>query len=155
HIATGMPGYRLRLPVDMHPVSAGVKGGVIGGVGIADPALIFRVLSGRGIFLPVELLAGMGSGRSGTGPTQLSFGPVVLVVVIHVSMCLVIGLLYGVLMPTLPDIPRPIAWGGLLMPLLWTAVSFSLMTVVNPRMAQGVDWPWFIFSQFLFGVVAA
>ncbi len=65
------------------------------------------------------------------------------------------GLLYGVLLPTLPSIPKPIAWGGLLMPLLWTGVSFSLMGVVNPALQRGVDWPSFILSQFIFGMVAA
>ncbi len=41
------------------------------------------------------------------------------------------------------------------MPLLWTAVSFGLMGVVNPLLQERVDWPWFIVSQFVFGVVAA
>jgi hypothetical protein len=44
----------------------------------------------------------------------------------------VIGLIYGVLLPTLPEIPRPIAWGGLLAPILWTAVSYAAMRFVNP-----------------------
>jgi hypothetical protein len=155
HIATGMPGYRLRLPVDMHPVSAGVKGGIVGGVVMAVPALLYGLLSGNGVLYPINLLAGMVIPLSEEQAHQFNLGLFVLAVVIHASMCLVIGLLYGVLMPTLPDIPRPIAWGGLLMPLLWTAVSFSSMSVVNPVMERGVDWPWFIFSQFLFGVVAA
>ena len=29
------------------------------------------------------------------------------------------------------------------------------MAVVNPALNNGVDWPWFIASQFVFGVVAA
>jgi hypothetical protein len=29
------------------------------------------------------------------------------------------------------------------------------MGVVNPRLQEGVDWPWFIISQFVFGAVAA
>ena len=33
------------------------------------------------------------------------------------SCAVILGLMYGVLLPTLPDIPKPIAWGGLLMPL--------------------------------------
>ena len=158
HLGTGMPGYRLRLPIDMHPVSAGVKGGIVGGVAMAFPAVLYGWVSGHGILYPINLLAGMVLPLS---PEQLenlgSFHPglFALAVVIHVTMCLVIGLLYGVLMPTLPDIPRPIAWGGLLMPLLWTAVSFSTMSVVNRVMEQGVNWPWFIASQFIFGVVAA
>jgi hypothetical protein len=155
-LGTDMPGYRLRLPIDMHPVSAGVKGGIVGGVVMAVPAIGYGVVSRHGIWYPINLLAGMVLPLSPDRDlAQFDFGLFALAVVIHVTMCLVIGLLYGVLMPTLPDIPRPIAWGGLLMPLLWTAVSFSTMSVVNRVMEQGVDWPWFIASQFLFGVVAA
>ena len=29
------------------------------------------------------------------------------------------------------------------------------MGLVNPLLRKGVDWPWFIASQFVFGVVAA
>jgi hypothetical protein len=55
----------------------------------------------------------------------------------------------------LPPIPGPFVWGGVLMPMLWTAASFSLMGVVNPVLQDRVNWPWFIVSQFVFGVVSA
>ena len=60
---------------------------------------------------------------------------------IHVMMSVTLGLMYGVLLPTLPDIPKPLAWGGLLMPLFWTAASYSLMGVVNPVLARGSTGP--------------
>src|SRR5207244_6643137 len=62
---------------------------------------------------------------------------------------------YGLVLPTLPAVPRPVGWGGLLMPLLWTGTCYALMGFVNPVLAGGVSWPWFIFSQFLYGAVAA
>jgi hypothetical protein len=46
-------------------------------------------------------------------------------------------------------------WGGLIMPLLWTASSYALMGVVNPALQTYIEWPWFIASQFVFGVVAS
>ena len=70
-------------------------------------------------------------------------------------MSLGFGLVFGLLLPRLPAIPAAVAWGGLLLPLLWTAVSYGLMGVVNPVLQQLVDWPWFIVSQFVFGLVAA
>ena len=54
-----MPGYRLRLPMEVHPISAGVRGGLIGGMVMPIPALAYGVLSGHGIWYPVNLLAGM------------------------------------------------------------------------------------------------
>jgi hypothetical protein len=159
HLQVGMPGYRLRLPTEVHPISAGVRGGIVGGLVMPIPALAYGILSGHGLWYPVNLLAGMvlpGIGRL-TVPELEQFRPSLLLlgIFIHAIMSTVLGLIYGVLLPTLPEIPRPIAWGGLMMPLLWTGVSFVVMGGVNPVLARGVDWPWFIASQFLFGVVAA
>jgi hypothetical protein len=155
----GRPGYRIQMPQMVHPTSAGVRGGILGGLVIPIPALIYGVVSGHGIFYPVNLLAGMlVPGVDKYSLTELDqFHPLLLVVgiVIHAAVSITFGLLYGVLLPTLPSIPKPIAWGGLLMPLFWTAVSFSLMGVVNPTLKRGVDWPSFVLSQFIFGMVAA
>jgi hypothetical protein len=155
----GMPGYRFRLPQDVHPISAGLKGGIVGGVVMPAPALLWSLLSGHGLWYPVNLLAGMvlpGVGNMDV-PELMQFHASLLLVavVIHVTLSVVLGLIYGVLLPTLPSVPQPIVWGGLLMPLLWTGTCYTLMGVVNPMLAHGVSWPWFIFSQFLFGAVAA
>jgi hypothetical protein len=155
----GMPGYRAQLPEEVHPISAGIRGGLIGGLAMPLPALLYGLFSGHGIWYPVNLLAGMV--LPGVGSMTLSeleqFSPTLLVtaVVIHVVMSVIIGLVYGVVLPTLPAIPGPVAWGGLLMPLLWTGISFGVMELVNPLLHQGVKWPWFIISQFIFGVVTA
>jgi hypothetical protein len=156
HLRPGMPGYRLRLPQDVHPVSAGLKGGMVGGAAMPVPALVWGLLSGHGLWYPVNLLAGMllpGVGRM-TVPELERFNPTLLVaaLVIHVAMSAVIGLIFGVLLPTLPAVPRPIAWGGLLMPIVWTGASYLAMSVVNPALPRKVSWPWFLLSQFVFGI---
>jgi hypothetical protein len=155
----GMPGYRLRLPTQVHPISAGIKGGLVGGVLMPVPALLWGVLSGHGIWYPVNLLAGLAlQGVDRLSVAELEqFRPVLLVLalVIHAVNSAVFGTIYGVLLPTLPALPKPFAWGGLLVPMLWTAVSFGLMGLVNPLLKKGVHWPWFIASQFLFGLLAA
>jgi hypothetical protein len=158
-LRAGVPGYRLRLPEQVQPISAGVKGGIIGGLVMPAPALLWSLLSGHGIWYPVNLLAGMvlpGVGDMRDAELQ-QFSPTLLIagMIIHATMSVVLGLIYGVLLPTLPDLPKPFAWGGLLMPLLWTAASFGLMEAVNPVLNAGVSWPWFIASQFVFGIVAA
>jgi hypothetical protein len=76
-------------------------------------------------------------------------------VLIHGAMTLGLGTVYGLLLPRLRPIPSPLVWGGLLLPLLWTASSYALMGVVNPPLQERVDWPWFVASQFVFGIVAA
>jgi hypothetical protein len=152
----GLPGYRLRLPEQVHPISAGLKGGLAGGAVMPVPALLWGLFSGHGIFYPVNLLAGMvlpGIGKmddAELGQFHLSLALAALV--IHVVVSVIVGLIYGVLLPTLPAVPRPVAWGGLLMPILWTGVSYVVMHVANPVLPGLVSWPWFILSQFVFGI---
>jgi len=163
-IRPGMPGYRARLPESVHPLSAGIKGGVVGGLVMPLPALLYGVLSGHGIWYPVNLLAAMvvpGIGAMSLAQLErFSLALLITGVVIHATMAIVFGLLYGVLLPMLPAIPRlsipkSLAWGGIVFPLLWTAVSYGLMGVTNPVLQTRVDWAWFIVSQFVFGAVAA
>jgi hypothetical protein len=158
-LRAGMPGYRLRLPVKVHPISAGIRGGLVGGLVMPAPALLYGLLSGHGIWYPVNLLAGMvlpGVGDLSVAELQ-TFHPTLLVtaISIHVVVSLIMGLMYGVLMPMLPDFRKPLAWGALLMPLLWTAASFVALDYFNPAIRELVEWPWFVLSQFIFGVVAA
>jgi hypothetical protein len=159
-LQTGMPGYRMRLPLRVHPISAGIKGGICGGLLMPLPAMIWGLLSGHGIWYPINLLAGMVNAGLGNMPVAEleKFKPPLFLVglVLHAVMSLVLGLMYGVLLPTLPATRfGQLVWGGLLMPLLWTGASYSLMGVVNPLMQKSVDWPWFIASQFVFGITAA
>jgi hypothetical protein len=160
----GMPGYRARLPESVHPLSAGIKGGLIGGLVMPLPAFLYAILSGHGILYPVNLLAGMVLPSVGamtlTELEQFHRSLLLVGIVIHATIAVVFGLLYGVLLPMLPEIrrlriPKSLAWGGILLPLLWTGISYGLMGVANPVLQARVDWPWFILSQFVFGTVAA
>ncbi len=158
-LQAGMPGYRVQLPVMIHPVSAGVKGGVLGGLVMPVPALLWGLFSGHGIWYPANLLAGMAlpgvSQMSIAELEQFHLSLIIAALFIHVATSLVAGLLYGVLLPTLPFIPKAFAWSGLLMPLLWTGVSFLGTQLVSPILSKELDWPSFIFSQFIFGLVVA
>jgi hypothetical protein len=158
-LKVGMPGYRLRLPEKVHPISAGVKGGIVGGIVMPLPAMLYGLASGHGIWLPINLLAGMVLPNIGDMPTaqleQFHLPLFITGLIIHAVTSLIIGLLYGVLLPTLPDVPKPIAWGALLMPLLWTAMSYFAWGAANPSLRARVDWLSFVLSQLVFGIVAA
>lgn len=158
-LRAGVPGYRLRLPVSVRPISAGIRGGFVGGLVMPLPAALYGYLSGRGVWLPLNLLAGtVMPGLGDWDESQLEQFNMTLALVggtIHLVTSLTLGLIYGVLMPMLPDIKKPLAWGALLMPVLWTAASFALLSAVNPTILERIEWPWFIVSQFIFGVVSA
>jgi hypothetical protein len=154
-----MAGYRLRLPQDVQPISAGLKGGIAGGVAMPIPALLWGLSSGHGFWYPINLLAGMvlpGVGQMSVPELERFSGSLLLAgVVIHVVLSVVIGLIYGVLLPTLPSVPQAMAWAALLAPLVWTGVSYTLMEIINPGLHAGVSWPWFMLSQFIYGVAMA
>lgn len=140
------------------PVLSGLLGGAAGGVFMAVPALLWSLSTGRGVWYPVNLLAGLVVPHMPTAEAELRqfhadwFVPAVL---IHAAMSATFGVAYALALPRLRPIPAPFVWGALLLPLLWTGASYGLMGVVNPTLQQGVDWFWFILSQFVFGLAAA
>ncbi|REK10230.1 MAG: hypothetical protein DWQ37_16615 [Planctomycetota bacterium] len=155
----GMPGYRLRMPEKVHPISAGIKGGILGGIIMPLPAMLYGLISGKGIWLPLNLLAGMVlpgvDEMSVEALGQFNLTLAIVGLLIHATNSVTFGLLYGVLLPTLPPISKPLAWGALLMPLLWTVAAFLTTAMFNSQVRELVDWPWFVVSQFIFGVVVA
>ena len=75
-----------------------------------------------------------------------------LAVVIHVTTSLLVGLLYGAMLPMFPR--RPILLGGVIAPVFWTGLIHSLLGLVDPLLNERIDWWWFAASQFAFGIVA-
>jgi hypothetical protein len=150
----GLPGHRMRVPEKVHPYSAGARGGLVGGVAMAVTALAYGVLSGHGLWYPINLLAAMiltGFGSKSLAELeQFSLPALVVGTLIHGAASLAVGLLYGVILPTLPR--WPMLWGGLVAPLLWTGATSGFMGVLNPVMNDRVDWAWFVLSQFVFGI---
>jgi hypothetical protein len=142
----------------VHPYSAGVKGGALGGVAMAATALAYGMISGHGLWYPVNLLAGMlmPSIAQHTLAQLAQFSPTALALAafIHVVASLAVGLFFGVLLPTLPR--GPVLWGGVIAPLLWTGGIHALMGVLNPPMNALMNelnaWPWFLVSQFAYGL---
>ena len=119
-----------------------------------------RFARGHGLWFPVNLLAGMVlPGLQSLSVAELEqFRPGLLAigVVIHAVMSAVIGLMYGVLLPTIPKHPRwQLVFGGVIIPLVWTGLSAGLMGIVNPILQRSVDWFWFALSQLVFGPAAA
>jgi hypothetical protein len=145
---------RSRLPLEIYPVSAGVKGGFAGGVAMAILAEIYGIVSGHGIWYPINLLsAGFFPGED-TIASLSAFHPDALMIAaaIHLTTSLVVGLLYGAALPMFPR--RPILLGGLIAPLLWSGLLHSTIEVINPVLNRRIDWLWFAISQIGFGIVA-
>lgn len=155
----GMAGHRMRVPEKVHPYSAGVRGGIIGGLVMTAPALAYGAFSAHhSIWYPINLLVGMvwplpelpDGSLDVAFLEQFHFGYFVLAILIHITLSISLGLMYGVLLPMLGG--RSLLWGGLVAPLLWTGASYGFMGVLNPALADAVDWPSYIVSQFIYGI---
>ena len=122
------------------------------------PALAYGLLSGHGLWFPINLLAGIViPGISGATEAELErfhLGALILAIIIHAALSITFGLLFGVVSPTLPPLPgAPVVAGGVLMPLLWTGFCYGFMGIINPLMELHVNWPWFIASQLVYGLI--
>jgi hypothetical protein len=147
---------RASLPLEIYPISAGVKGGLAGSVAMAVLAGVYGVLSGHGIWYPMNLLvAGFFPSVGSRNPEQLSIFTLhqfLLAVPLHLLISLLVGLLYGAILPMLPR--RPVLLAGFLAPLLWSGVIYGILGFVNPVLNQRINWWWFVLSQLGFGIVA-
>ena len=147
---------RAWLPLRIYPVSAGVKGGLAGGVAMAVLAVLYGVIVYHSVWYPINLLAGTLYAPSAT-PTvgemlHFRLGWFLFALAMHITMCLLVGLLYGAMLPLLPR--RPIILGGIIGPLLWTGLLYHIIGYVNPLLDQRINWWWFALSQAAFGIVA-
>ena len=156
HLAVGEGGHRARLPLQIHPYSAGIRGGMAGGVAMIVLALIYGLGWHHSLWYPINLLAAAASPQiSAMDYAQLcsfSMTGLVLAAVIHTSASLFVGLLYGIALPMTPR--HPILFGGFLAPIFWSGLLHSAMGIINPALQGRVDWFWFIIAQIGFGVVA-
>jgi hypothetical protein len=147
---------RAWLPIHTYPVSAGVKGGFVGSVAMAFLACLYGVLKAGSIWYPINLLAATVYAESlKLGPAQLnSFhaDSFAIALGLHAVVSTLVGLLYGAMLPMFPR--RPIVLGGLIAPVLWSALIYTILGLLNPTLASHIDWYWFVASQVGFGVVA-
>jgi hypothetical protein len=147
---------RAWLPVRTYPVSAGVKGGLAGSIAMAILACAYGVLKAGSIWYPINLLAAVFYRESlSLVPAQLySFhaDAFAIAFVLHGIVSIFVGLLYGAMLPMFPR--RPIVLGGLIAPVLWSGLLYTILGLLNPLLASHIDWLWFMASQVAFGIVA-
>jgi hypothetical protein len=147
---------RAWLPLEIYPVSAGIKGGLAGSVAMAFCAMLYGLVSQRSVWYPINLLAAGFFPNAVTASTDVLAAfhrdAFLIAVAIHLITSLVVGLLYGVTLPMLPR--RPILLGGIVAPLFWSGLLYGSLDIINPVLNAHIDWRWFVLSQIAFGIVA-
>jgi hypothetical protein len=157
HLTAGQASHRVRIPAEIHPYSSGLKGGIAGGVAMAIVALGYGLIAHASIWYPINLLAAaaLPSLARGDAAQLNAFNGAAFVVALisHGVISLLVGLMFAVLLPMLPS-KRAAFWGSMMSPVLWTALVWATLRLVNPVLDARIDWLWFIASQIVFGMTA-
>ena len=134
YLQVGELGNRAILPLEIYPYSAGIKGGIAGGVVMAVLAVLQGIALHGSPWYTVNILAAtaMSNLANANTATLSSFIPQAFVValIIHASASILVGLLYGVMLPMFPRYPA--FWAAIVAPLLWTGLLWSSLSVINP-----------------------
>jgi hypothetical protein len=147
--------HRKLLPVETFSLAAGIKGGIAGGIAMVVPATIFSLLKYHSLWYAVNLLAAGGfvswAGESNAFLGQFHLMGLLAALGIHALTSVLVGLLYGAMLPMFPR--KPILTAGFIAPFLWTGILYSALGVISPILNARIDWFWFVLSQIAFGLV--
>jgi len=148
--------HRKMLPVETFNIMAGVKGGIAGGIAMIVPATIYSLVRYHSVWYAANLLAAGGfvswANASDAFLAQFHLKGLLAAFGIHALTSLLVGLLYGAMLPMYPR--KPILTCGLIAPLLWTGILHSALGIISPILNQRINWPWFMVSQMAYGFVA-
>ena len=147
--------HRKMLPVQTFNIMAGVKGGLAGGAAMTIPAALYGLLKYHSIWYAMNLLAAGGFvswvGASNAFLSEFHLQGLLAALAIHAVTSVLVGLLYGAVLPMFPRLP--ILTAGILVPLFFTGLLYSAIGIVSPILNERIDWFWFVASQIAFGLV--
>ena len=145
----------LSVPAMVYPYRVGISGGALGGLTMVVVALLYGVLSGRGIWLPVNLVGATLvrdlQGASLETLSQFNAPALIAGLILHAAISVGVGFIFVVLLPTLPG--PPILWSLTVGSLLWVLASLLILPALNPTMTEHVDVPSFLIAHLVYGVV--
>jgi hypothetical protein len=149
------PRHRKLIPVETFSITAGIKGGIAGGIAMIVPATAFSLLKYHSLWYAMNLLAAGGfvswAGESDAFLAQFHLMGLLAAFGIHALTSVLVGLLYGAMLPMFPR--KPILTAGFIAPFLWTGLLYSALGVISPILDARIDWLWFVISQIAFGLV--
>ena len=147
--------HRKLLPIETFSITSGIKGGIVGGVAMIIPAALFGLIRYHSVWYPVNLLAAGGfvswADKSNAFLAEFHLDGLLAASAIHGLTSVLIGLLYGAMLPMFPR--KPILTAGFIAPFMWTGILYSALGIISPILNARIDWLWFVISQIAFGLV--
>jgi len=150
------PGEKEELvPAWVYPYRVGVVGGALGGLVMVVVALAYGALSGRGVWLPVNLIGATLvrelQDASIEQIAQFNLAALIAGLALHALLSVGLGFVFAVLLPTMPG--PPIIWSLTVGPLLWILASVLTLPLLNPIMAEHVEVSSFMIAHLAYGLV--
>src|SRR5207248_11633098 len=94
------------------------------------------------IWYPINLLAAgffpNAAHLTTRGIAAFHLRALLIAIPIHLITSLLVGLLYGAMLPMLAR--RPILLGGFVAPLFWSGLIHSILDIVNPVLNRRIAW---------------
>jgi hypothetical protein len=150
------PMHRKMLPLETFRMTTGIKGGIAGGIAMTIPAALYGLLKHHSVWYAMNLMAAGGflswAGASDAFLSEFHLRGLLAALAIHGLTSVLVGLLYGAMLPMFPK--YPIVTAGFVAPLLWSGLLSSVLGIVSPILDARIDWLWFVPSQIAFGLVA-
>src|SRR5262249_46467668 len=102
-LTPGEAGHRVRIPVEVQPISSGGKGGAVGGAARAIVALTYGIVMQQSLWYPINLLAGVAiPGMAQAGMAELrafDLTALIIGIIAHGVISVLAGLLYALILP--------------------------------------------------------
>src|SRR3981189_3443453 len=113
------------------------------------PGGLYGLIRYHSVWYAANLLAAGGfvswAGESNAFLAQFHLRGLLAALAIHGLTSVLIGLLYGAMLPMYPK--RPILTAGFIAPFLWTGILRSALGIISPILDTRIDWWGFIVSQ--------
>jgi hypothetical protein len=155
HSNLSKPRDELAVPATVHSIRTGAIGGALGGVAMALVAIGYGLISGIGVWLPVNVIAATFLRDLQSAPidqlSQFNLAALIIGLLMHAVLSIGIGILFVLILPTLPG--TPIIWALTVGPLLWIIASVLTLPLIDPVMARVVNVPSFVAAHVVYGLV--
>jgi hypothetical protein len=149
------PRDELAVPAMAHSVRTGAIGGALGGVTMALVAIGYGLISGVGMWLPVNVIAATFlrdlQSASIDQLAQFNLAALIIGLLMHAVLSIGLGVLFVLILPTLPG--TPLIWALTVGPLLWIIATVLTLPMLDPIMARVVNVPSFVIAHVAYGLV--
>jgi hypothetical protein len=143
------------VPALVYPYRVGLTGGALGGLAMIAVAIMYGIVSGRGFWLPVNLIGATLirdlQGASLGTLSQFNVAALIAGLLLHTAISIGLGFVFAVLLPTLPG--SPLIWSLPIGTLLWSLAGLIALPLLNPIMVGTVDVPSFLIAHLGYGLV--